>query len=206
MPNRFEWSEIVIVGLVGGVASGCIAAAIRLGATTDNLLNFCGGAVGSGLAVTATLWLDARRRARALEHMLDSMVIMASVAMRFKSIDRKLTHSLILVFQQSAEAFEASRLGVSIQDPLHQYGFQSAYFWFKRAMTEIEGGLKLHDDAADCNELYEMSKKSALSIIGSIDDFLKMPGLPKKALRNFRSHKEIMDLSYEGSDLVKPSA
>lgn len=196
MPNRLEWIEIIIVGLVGGVAAACLGLAFRFGASVDNLLNFFGSAVGSGLAVVAALWLESHRRQRALEKMVTSLVISASVAMRFKSIESSLIRPLILTFQQSSEAFEASRLGVNIQDPLHQYALQSAIFWMKRAVEDMHNGV-LDCESGKITEarLLELSRKQAAGIIGSIEDFINQPRVPKTPVLLFRKFKAVWTTS-----------
>lgn len=195
MLSKFEWSEIIIVGLVGGVTAACIGLAIRFGATVDNLLNFFGAAVGTGLAVVSTLWLESRRRARALEKMLTSLVIAASVAMRFKSIKDSQIPPLIVTFQQSAQAFEASRLGANVEDPLHQYAFQSAVFWLQQALKEMEGYLQDFATGKLSEKLLaEKSRKSALKMIGATEDFLKLPGLSKLPLAAFLHHQSKVDV------------
>lgn len=206
MPNRFEWSEILIVGVVGGIAASCVTLAALLGASTDNLLNFFGSAVGSGLAVVAALWLESRRRARALEQMMTSLVITASVAMRFEPKADELVAPLIVTFQQSAAAFEAARLGANIEDPLHQYAFQSAVFWLRRVLKEMEAGLQdLAEGKLTEGELAQKVRKPALGIIKPIEDFLKLPGLPTKPLAAFRYHKARMDTAAQIETLSRHS-
>jgi hypothetical protein len=195
--NRFEWSEIAIVGGVGGVAGGVLALAIRLGATVDNLLNFLGGAVGSGLAIAATLWLERRRRARALKQMLDSLVIVADASLRFRSITDDLTKAMVLTFQQSVEALEASKLGASIENPLHQYGFHSAMFWLKRSIEEMKGATDDFDKGnVDLPTFSKECKLSASCISGSIEDFLRMEGLPRGPIMSLEHLKSIRQLEY----------
>lgn len=187
MPNRFEWSEIVIVGLVGGVAAACLALAMRLGASVDNLLNFFGGAVGSGLAVVASLWLESHKRARRLEQMMTSLVNTASVAMRFQDIDDKFIVPLIVTFQQSAEAFEACQLGATVEDPLHQYAFQSSIYWLKRGLQEMTQGIEdLNAGEITESQLSLIGRTHAKAIIQPVEDFLRQPGLPKQPLASFQ--------------------
>lgn len=194
MPNRFEWSEIVIVGLVGGVAAACLVIAILLGASIDNLLNFFGGAVGSGLAVVASLWLESRKRARGLENMMTSLVNTASVAMRFEKIDDESIVPLIVTFQQSAEAFEVCRLGATIDDPLHQYAFQASTYWLKRALREMGEGMEALDAGKTTEaQLASFSRIQAKTIIQPVEDFLQQTGLPKKPIASFRYLKSKID-------------
>lgn len=195
MPSKFEWSEIVIVGLVGGIAAGCIGLAVRLGATVDNILNFSGGAVGAGLAVVATLWLESHRRDRALEQMLTSLMISASVAMRFNTIGDNQLVPLIVTFKQSAEAFEASRLGANIQNPIHQYAFQSAVFWLRQSVEEMDGYMKSYAAGDfDLKTFSNKSRKCATTVTGAVEDFLRVPGLPKSPLKSFEYHKSRINI------------
>lgn len=198
--SRFEWSEIAIVGGVGGIAGGVLALAIRLGASVDNLLNFLGGAVGSGLAIAATLWLERRRRARALKQMLDSLVIVADASLRFRSITDDLTMAMVLTFQQSAEALEASKLGASIENPLHQYGFHSAMFWLKRSMAEMQTAIDKFDKGIiDLSEFSKLCKLSASRICGPIEDFLNMKDLPRGPHASLKHVKVLRELEYINS-------
>lgn len=193
--KRYELSEVAIVGGVGGIAGCVLVLAIRFGATVDNLLNFLGGAVGSGLAVAATLWLEQRRRARSLRQMLDSLVIVADASLRFRSLTDDLIKPMVLTFQQSVEALEASRLGASIEDSLHQYGFHSAMFWLKRSIAEMN----ISTDRFDQNEidLAEFSKQcraSAALVSGPIGDFLTMKRLPRGPLDAFEHSKKLREI------------
>lgn len=198
--DRFEWSEIAIVGGVGGVAGGVLALTIRLGATVDNLLNFLGGAVGSGLAIAATLWLERRRRARALKQMLDSLVIVADASLRFRSITDDLTKPMVLTFQQSAEALEASKLGASIENPLHQYGFHSAMFWLKRSIAEMKTATDGYDNGdIELSAFSKECKLSASRIAGPIEDFLRMKGLPRGPISSLEYVKNLRELEYVNS-------
>ncbi len=195
MPNRFEWSEIAIVGGVGGIIGGVLALAIRLGATVDNLLNFLGGAAGSGLAIAATLWLEKRRRARGLRQMLDSLAIVADASLRFQSIQSDLMMPMVLTFRQSAAALEASRLGVSIENPLHQYGLQSAVFWVERSLAEMKAAFESREQGAISEENFTNTcRLSASKVSGPIEDFLKMKGIPKEPLNTLGHMKQLREL------------
>jgi len=193
--NRFEFSEIAIVGGVGGIAGCVLVLAIRFGATVDNLLNFLGGAVGSGLAVAATLWLEQRRRARSLRQMLDSLVIVADASLRFRSLTDDLIKPMVLTFQQSVEALEASRLGASIENPLHQYGFHSAMFWLKRSIAEMKISTDRFDgNLIDLAEFAGECRSSASLVSGPIEDFLKMERLPRGPLDAFKHSKKLREI------------
>lgn len=195
LPDRFEWSEIVIVGVVGGIVGAVLIMAVRLGASVDNLLNFSGGAVGSGLAVVATLWLERRKRERALEQMLNSLVIVADASLRFRYLEDALIHPMALTFQQGYEALEASRLGVTIPNPLHQYAFHSAMFWVKRSMDEIKSAIaKKVEGTISEQEMIVVCRESASHVFSPIEDFLDIKGLPsrpKAALSYTKAAREL---------------
>jgi hypothetical protein len=122
--------------------------------------------------------------------MMTSLVITAGVAMQFESEADDLIAPLIVTFEQSVAAFEAARLGANIEDPLHQYAFQSAVFWLKRALREMEAGMKdLAEGRTTKRELSQKMRTIAGGLVGPIEDFLKQGGLPRKPLAAFRYHQ-----------------
>lgn len=152
------------------------------------------GAVGSGLAVISSLWLEKRKRARGLEQMMLSLVTTASVAMRFSKIDDKQMAAMVITFQQSAAAFEASRLGATIEDPIHQYAFQSALFWLKRALTEMENCMRDFSEGRIAEAKFaEVCRSHAVAIIKPVEDFLERSGLPEQPFKTFNHLKELTE-------------
>ncbi|WP_342251384.1 hypothetical protein [Sphingomonas sp. OTU376] len=166
----------------------------------DNLLNFCGGAVGSGLAVIATLWLERRKRERALEQMLNSLVIVADASLRFRYLTDELILPMALTFQQGFEALEASRLGVTITNPLHQYAFHSAMFWVKRSMDEIKVAVSDKESGRISEDkMISVCRESASHVFEPIQDFLDIKGLPvqpKASLKYAKAARELEALNY----------
>ncbi|MFK4870757.1 hypothetical protein [Novosphingobium sp. ZW T3_23] len=130
--------------------------------------------------------------------MMVSLVTTASVAMRFPAIADELMSPLILTFQQSAAAFEASRLGASIDNPLHQYAFQSALFWLKRALKEMEESMQAFAEGKITQAQFGIvCRAQAQAILSPIEGFLAQPGLPKQPLQTFSYLKKKTEIEQQ---------
>lgn len=194
MKPKIEWIEVLLVGAVSGLVVGCLGLALRFGATTDNLLNFLGSAVGSGTAVVAALWLESHRRKKAFERLVMSLVGTATVAIRFRNVDKKLLAPLIVTLNQSVQAFEATKTATEVSNPLHQYGLQSCIFWMKKSIMEMQSiEEKRKNFSIDDAQYDEFIRRVAELMVGPVDDFLSLDGVPEQPRAVFATHKGYAD-------------
>lgn len=190
MKESIPWIEALIAGITGGLIAGAIGLAYHLGASPDNVLNFSGGAVGSGLAVLGALWVEANRRRRAFKQLTNSLVIPATVAIRFGHESNDLLPALVLTLRQSVEAFEATRIATPVENPLHQYGLQTCVFWIRNALNKMEAAAQPSQRSQQMSDtaITEI-KTEANKVVGSIEDFLRLPEIPKESLNILQYHK-----------------
>lgn len=191
MPTRFEWSEIAIVGATGGVAGCCLMLAYFLGADANNLLNFFGGAVGSGTAIAATLWLEKRKRQRAFDHMIVTLLIIANGAVRYESSDDRSSVVLTLNLLQGLDAFDVARQGIAIENPYMQFALQSSLYWILKSRRELEALFDKHEQGEMRTEDFAIhARRLARVILQQIDYFVNRDGIAKVHKDTFRIHKE----------------
>jgi hypothetical protein len=127
--------------------------------------------------------------------------------MRLQYLDDGAIKPGIVTFQQSASAFEASRVGTNIDDPLLQYGLSSALFWLRRCLDEMTVGINKMDDGKTSAKILAIdTRRSAMGFVRSVEDFLSLKGVPESVLKNFNYHKARMDLEIQKAEIGKRQA